>query len=120
MSGRSSNLTGSEYILPSDNSGVLDAGKAWGKNGLHKICNYLTKCAPENASAKMLACPALLFVTVVGHVTLKSPIFIMLFCFLINFFDYLALITANVAPLLKKFHIPCLKHRQSFVLWTSR
>ena len=30
-------------------------------------------CAPENASTKMLAYPALLFVTVVGHATLISP-----------------------------------------------
>ena len=71
ISGRSSNLTVSEYIPPSDNTGVLDAGKAGEKNGLHSVCNHLTKCAPKNASAKMLAYPALLFVTEVGHVTLK-------------------------------------------------
>ena len=43
VSGRSSNFTVSEYIPPSDNSGVLDAGKAEEENGLHKVCNYLTK-----------------------------------------------------------------------------
>ena len=82
----SSNLTVSEYIPLSDNSGVLDAGKAGETYWLYKVCNYLAKCAPENANAKMLAYPVQLFVTVVSHVTLKSPIFIMLFCFLINFF----------------------------------